>query len=543
MKKHFSLTKITAFLTALVMMISATSVFAFAAETTDMPTSADEHIGVITVNGVEDEATVNAYKIIDVAYNYTAQQPLDPEFYWVNNESLLAYLKGLQGNFAGLVNDDRSVNTTVINTIKEDTELSKQFYDGLAAAIRNGTVNLDAAETRTGSGNLENLEMGNYLILIENSEKVYQASAVNVAPKYNTDTKKWELENPTVTLKATETNLNKQIVLADGAKVSATNANIGDVISYEVTGKLPVYPELSLNSQYVIGDKMPNGLTFKEITGVYGVDENGQEYPLTENTDYTVTTTGAKRASDNTTTVDFAVSFNYATVHANAHNYTDVRIKYTATLNTTAVLGKDGNVNTAFLDYTNDPYEKDPSWKSYEKTATVYTFGFDLTKVDKKDENKTLAGAEFTLYTDEDLKNAVTFTGTDGSYTKYDTLQADAQTTTVKVDENGKLVLKGLAAGTYYLKETKAPESYNIASKAFTLVVTNDDNDGIAQNAAGDKFADGLVTMNIPNSNGFSLPTTGGMGTVLFTVAGIALVALGVVMIVVLKKKSKKAAE
>lgn len=177
----------------------------------------------------------------------------------------------------------------------------------------------------------------------------------------------------------------------------------------------------------------------------------------------------------------------------------------------------------------------------YESSTTVYSFGFDLTKVDKKT-NDALAGAEFEVYSDAQLTNKISFVGTNGNYKKADATQTDEAVTTVAVNESGKLILEGLAAGTYYLKETKAPADYNIARDAFELTVKDTDNDGVAENADNSaRFENGLVTISIPNSNGFQLPTTGGMGTILFTVGGIALIALGAVMIVLIRKNSKKA--
>lgn len=467
MKKQNTLTKITSFLMALLMMFGTTSVCAFAA-TTDMPASNAK--GYIEVKNLEEDATATAYQLITVDYDYKAKAPKNPEFYWVNNQQLKDFVNA---KYPGVVNADGSVNTEVLDPIKESTDKSATLYDQIASEIRNGNIKLEAADSVKGNGQITNLDMGNYLILIEGGKKVYRANAANIVPTYDRDEKVWKLENPEITEKSSSTKIEKKIVTADG-EVEKTNASVGDTVNFEITTDIPTYPELSLNSKYVVSDKAADGLTFGAISKVYGVNEAG-------------------------------------------------------------------NANTAYLDYSNDPYANPETWEGYESSTTVYSFGFDLTKVDKKT-NDALAGAEFEVYSDAQLTNKISFVGTNGNYKKADATQTDEAVTTVAVNESGKLILEGLAAGTYYLKETKAPADYNIARDAFELTVKDTDNDGVAENADNSaRFENGLVTISIPNSNGFQLPTTGGMGTILFTVGGIALIALGAVMIVLIRKNSKKA--
>lgn len=524
MKKQNTLTKITSFLMALLMMFGTTSVCAFAA-TTDMPTSNAK--GYIEVKNLEENATATAYQLITVDYDYTAKAPKNPEFYWVNNQELRDFVNDA---YPGVVNADGSVNTDKLDPVKESTADSAALYDKIASEIRKGNITLTSAGTVTGNGKIENLEMGNYLILIEGGNKVYRANAANIVPTYDRDANVWKLENPEITEKSSSTKIEKKIVTANG-ETDKTNASVGDTVNFEITTDVPTYPELSLNSKYVVSDKAATGLTFGAISKVYGVNADGQKYELP------AAAYATSQARPNGDAVDFALSFDYAQIK----EYSQIRIEYTATVNKDAVIGNTGNANTAYLDYSNDPYASTESWKNYDASTTVYSFGFDLTKVDKKT-NVALAGAEFEVYSDAQLTNKISFTGTNGNYKKADATQTDEAVTTVAVNENGKLILEGLAAGTYYLKETKAPADYNIARDAFELTVKDTDNDGVAENADNSaKFENGLVTISIPNSNGFQLPTTGGMGTILFTVGGIALIALGAVMIVLIRKNSKKA--
>ena len=203
MKKQNTLTKITSFLMALLMMFGTTSVCAFAA-TTDMPASNAK--GYIEVKNLEEDATATAYQLITVDYDYKAKAPKNPEFYWVNNQQLKDFVNE---KYPGVVNADGSVNTDELDLIKESTDKSATLYDQIASEIRNGNIKLEAADSVKGNGQITNLDMGNYLILIEGGKKVYRANAANIVPTYDRDEKVWKLENPEITEKSSSTK-NKQ---------------------------------------------------------------------------------------------------------------------------------------------------------------------------------------------------------------------------------------------------------------------------------------------------------------------------------------------
>lgn len=496
-----------------IMAVGATSTFV-SADTT--PIDGEDARGSITVSGIESGATATAYRLMTVDFDYSSNQPKDPEFYWVDNDSLRKYVNGMS---SGIVKSDGSVNMAQMNEIKDSSKNSEIFFDKIAAAIRSGDIKLAATKSITGNGTITDLEMGNYLVVIDGGNKVYRASAVNIVPTYTDG--KWVIDNPSIEVKSSETNLTKQIITTAGT-VSATNASIGDTVNFEITARVPVYPKNALNKTFKIGDKSATGLTIKTDTiKVYGddkeLDNTGSRYYKLEDTDSN----------------DFTLEFDYEAIK----DYTNIIVKYETVLNSKATIGGSGNANDAFLTYSNDPYASTDSPKESKAEAKVYTYGFDLTKVDKSNASKTLSGAEFTLYSDENLNNSIGFTGSDGSYIKDDGSQT-GRVTTVKVDADGKLILKGLAAGTYYLKETKAPDGYNIQRDPFQLIVKAD-NDFTAINGTGTRFTNGLVTMNIQNSNGFSLPITGDMGTIIFVAGGIALVSLGAVLVIMARRRSK----
>ncbi len=531
MTKRNYFSKIVAVLMAVLLAFGTLSITAFAAIT---PTTK----GSIKVDGIADtdsNATVTAYQLMTVDVDTTTNTPKDPTYYWV--DAVAAYLKTAGEPLSTYVADDSNAVTKTF--ADADAVALASFYDIIANQIKNGNLkdSVTAAATGTGNCTLSNLDMGNYLVLIDGATKVYRPSSQNVVPTYENG--EWSVNEVTIEVKSSDVDITKKIVV-DGNKVDETNASIGDTINYELNSTVPTYPANAKSKNFAMSDTLSEGLTWDATSlKVYGVDKAGNETELTADTNYTV---GNIRPRYNTTTT-FTLTFIYETIK----DYASIKVTYSAKLNKQAVYGDNANAannNTAYVDYNNKPYD-DVSWNSDTDNAKVYTYEMDLVKVDKKNAETKLAGAEFQI-TRDGSADALSFVKVeDGVYRLALDTETDKVTTIVSGAE-GKLNVIGLGEGKYILTETKAPDGYNLPSKSFDFTLTaKTDAAGtvILDNDADTASATGVVTKNIQNSNGFILPTTGGMGTVLFTVAGVALVALGVVMIVVLKKKNSKAAE
>ncbi|MBO5171397.1 MAG: LPXTG cell wall anchor domain-containing protein [Oscillospiraceae bacterium] len=154
-----------------------------------------------------------------------------------------------------------------------------------------------------------------------------------------------------------------------------------------------------------------------------------------------------------------------------------------------------------------------------------------------------MSGAQFELK--DAAGNKINFTGTDGTYTK------DAQGTAVlTTGTNGKLTIKGLAPGQYKLKETKAPSNYVLSSNEIAITIKDykdEDINGILDSKESQSTTEGdtqvpstdngLLSITVENTKGFTLPRTGGIGTVLFTMVGIVLMGGGVLLIAVFLRK------
>lgn len=533
MKTCRVLSKITALCLALLMAVSALSTVTFAISRTDK--------GTITVNGVEDGVTVSAYRLMDVNYDFDNNEPVDPVYRWVARVQTW-----VDANYPAY----RDANE--FNTKNVDADAVAEFYDKLAAAIKGGSVALTPTD-RTGSGNITDLDMGNYLILIENGMKVYRPSAVNLVPQWNEPSKKWEMTSPAmITVKASEPSLDKSInedsdghptgkgtVSTTGNIIGSDNASIGDTINFDLRAEIPQYPANAIVKNYAISDKLSNGLTLDSSSiEVYGVAGGAETLLSEESGDYTITYV----RPSNSASTSFTVNFDYDQING----YEKVHIHYEAVLNENAVIGSAGNPNEAYLDYSNNPYDA-TSWNSKADKVTVYTYGIDVTKTNKNTTPTPLPGAEFELSRTSGGE-ALRFIPSNDNEGVYRLAKEDEQgnsTTVLTVGSayaangmKGKLQLVGLDAGTYYLKETKAPAGYNKISTPIEITIADSDYNGSVEVGEED-LENGLVPVTVQNSQGFELPTTGGIGTVLFTAVGVALMGAGLVLFFLNRKRRK----
>lgn len=274
---------------------------------------------------------------------------------------------------------------------------------------------------------------------------------------------------------------------------SNTTAAIGSDVTFTLTAD-KVGSSTEKAKMYKLTDTMSAGLTYKEVKEV----KVGTT--VVSAADYTVTQNGQ--------TVDIEFASSYLSNGDSAFYKADkVYVTYVATVNTAALISIAGelkpNTNHVDLHYTNNMnVDSDITGN----TVNVYTFTLNVGKVDGNNTTKTLPNATFKLTSDTDTTGTTLTTGEDGSVT-----------------------FTGLKAGTYYVEETVAPEGYNINSKKFEITISTQ---GIV---TGDNVTDNkLVVSDFP----LSVPQTGGAGTVMFTIGGIALIACaGVLFFVVMRKK------
>lgn len=346
-----------------------------------------------------------------------------------------------------------------------------------------------------------------------------------------------------VNVKTSTATIQKKIVESVGL-VDSSTAAVGDTINYQSLSTFPTYSSDSTGITYYITDTFSAGLTFvpaSVVVKVVGPDGTTAVKTLVSGTDYTLANSGQT----------FSVTLKTdADIKAWGNAGDKLLVTYSATLNSTASYGSTGNPNSVNLTYSNKPGTGGTSYTTPDDTVITYTTKLVITKKDST--GTALTGATFELYKNS-LDNG------SGTWTKIDT-----QTT---AGTGGTATFTTLEQGAYKLIETVAPTGFNLLADPilFTVSATNSTtsipNTGITVTQSGNTAAaagfkatwagtngattdaNGLLNLGITDTKGFTLPGTGGIGTTIFTVSGIAILLLGICLVLVYFKKRKEATD
>ena len=473
--------KLTSLLLALVM------VFALAVTVAADGGTGTTGTGSITVDNPIEGQNYTAYKIFDVVYdgakkNYSYTIKDTSEWY----QTVSGYTTGLTLTKVG----DTTSNTYVVTTT--DAFSPAAFADALKKA-------LDADSTAFNGTSLT--RNGTQATATVNELGYYFVTSTNGALCNLTTT------NPHITI-------HDKNDMPFEKTAPETSVEVGQTVNYTIKGKVPDYTGFKTYT-YLITDTMSEGLTFKK--------------------DVKVTVNGTDVTTACPPTYDVEKNANKFTVSIPVKSYpigTEILVTYSAVVNENAVAVV--STNEAKLTYSNDP-TTDETKESQPQKKEVYSAKIVIDKFETDNENKKLPDAKFVLYkkapTETD-PNAIQY------YKKWantDTTKAVswvnniAEATEVTTDNKGAASFEGLADGTYYLVETKAPAGYNqlTGPKEVTVAGSTTDTTKLS------------IKAEVANSAGTLLPSTGGMGTTIFYVLGAVLVVGAGVLLVTKKRMSQ----
>ena len=339
--------------------------------------------------------------------------------------------------------------------------------------------------------------------------------------------------------------------------------DIGDSIPYTLTMKLPADYANYKQYKVVFTDDMSAGLTFNNDAKIY--------YGATDTTGTAISfTSGGTSAYTNGTVYTYTIAnlkAADATAAQKALKAGDViKITYTATLNSSAVIGSAGNPNKYKVDFSSNPNQDASGTPDTNDTPwdvnIVFTYKTVFNKVDA-DQNP-LTGADFTLYKFVENENGSdTYNGKKGTWTDVTTLGSGTNKPSktkeaytkgegadAKTAADAKFTFSGIDAGVYKLVESTTPPTYNtIEDQIFTITATHQleaDNPQLTELTGTDgaeftmtsSLPDGSLTTDIKNQQGAELPSTGGIGTTMFYIVGAILVMGAGVMLVTRRRMS-----
>lgn len=456
---------------------------------------------------------------------------------------------------------DSKVDDFVAAIGKFDSTKTKRFAENLYKSLKEDGVAADANSAAVAAGTFSTTlsgPQGYYLIVqttaANDAGKTMSAVIVNTAGQAGV-TVSPKKDTVTVSKKVQENMDGVNNPASEDNWGTAADYNIGDYVKFQLTGSLPTDYADYTSYEYTFHDTADQGLTFVNDTThpvkVYAVNDNNKvELKQDTLTGYQVLTSDINGETFNVKFADLKkAQAEKAGDTVNITSSTQIVVEYYAQLNENAVLGSNGNQNKVYLQFSNNKYGEGTG-KTEEHKVTVFTFKLEVTKYGKTDSDKeALNGAGFTLY------KATKVNPADSDYAK---VGDEVQHTNGNVFD-----FTGLDSGYYKIVETTTPKGYNtIDPITFTVTATYNSADepgtltdltvtdvkvgGVASaeqtftvNRGTGEAGTAQIKTDVVDIPGSKLPSTGGMGTVLLYVAGIAVFVLaGATLVMALRRRN-----
>ena len=449
--------------------------------------------------------------------------------------------------------------------------------NALEAAVKNGGVAMHETDA-TGHTSASNMEQGLYLVVEtrvpENVTSTCNPFFVSL-PMTTVDGAAWNYDvtvypknqtgNPTLdkTVREAENSTGKNTGsltdIKDGYEHTAT-ASVGDVVDYQIISTLPtITSKASSLSEYTYVDTMSKGIkynkqdvvieffrdsactdkitTWAEDSGTFAVTYDDAANTMT----IRMTETGLAEINEAATVYIDSVKRGYSDC--------TMRITYAATLTSDAQMGNKDNPNEVVLTWkrTNTTY-----FDTLNDCCHVYTYGIDVLK-QFSDNGGKVQNVKFLLHNDTDDVYVIADLK-DGVYYAKGFAAKKADATTFVPNAQGHVVVKGLEDDTYSLTETATDKGYILLKEAVKIVITTKENGACEQCGAKLPTATGtvngktvsmtegnaIVPLTVINNPGFDLPKTGGYGTWMFTIGGVALLGAAAFIVVKSRKRNEQ---
>lgn len=487
--------------------------------------------GKLTINNTTAGQTIELYQLFTATKNGTAIA------YSLNTKYEGFFTSNAKYECQDLTGEELSAKAyEYVHSIPEGEDRVTFAKEALLWILKQQSITADkSSPTSAESTTITELDYGYYL--------VYPRGATDTsgdAPKSPAMLVSVLDTEASITMKSTYPTVDKVIVGEADAEKKAGDFNVGDIVNFKLTSKVP---DMTGYTSYTFNfkDTLSDGLTFNENSVVVKIGTQA----LTLDTDYTVTR--GTQEGEPTVTITLNNFINQAEKAGQP-----IVVTYSATLNENASVGMDKNTNTAIVEYSNNPGQSGSVGESTPSEADAHSFDFTIFKY--HGEQSALSGAKFKLFSDSECLNEVKLEEVGASSGTY--IKKEAGTATITSDADGKVQVKGLAAGTYYLQETEAPAGYNKLTAPVIITITPTyaavggalEKVDVKYSYNGTENTSTINTESAPgtspevpieNKSGAELPSTGGKGTILFTIGGVLILSVMLTASIVSKKRKK----
>lgn len=518
----------------------------------------------IKVEDGNENATYYAYRLLNL--ETSTNQDGETNYAYTLNSKYQNILLGMIDGSADAYNPEKAVIDYLTTLSADDT---RDFADELYTTVYQAGLDADSTANAANDYTFEGVVQGYYLIVeVTVVDGTLQARSLTLLDTLGK-------ENISVYSKTDVPQMDKKILEDEDDSTIGWNDiadyDVGDEVSYKLTGTMPSNIEFYDTYTYIFHDWMDEGLDFNPETVVVTVDGK-----TIDAKSYTIETT----CDDDCTFEIVFTDLKAATSGGNGITLTDdtqVVVTYTATLTPEAVYGLPGNENTAYLEFSNDAYDEGSTGHTPEDQVLCFTFSLSLSKISP--EGEALNGAKFVLYADEDCTQQITVTkAEDGTYyidptnTTSHQIKVEEDTITYQgdyIEVGTNVIVNGLEAdegegSVFYLKEIQSPEGYNNWIDPIKLTLTgtyahrddyldktttagltalvavaniNGEDQDLTTNIQ--EGAAGNVALSVINTTNVELPKTGEFGGLAMQIFGGAaiLAGVGIIALVVIRRR------